>query len=101
MLAQVGALGGVSREEAGRRSCRRRCDAPRSDAARDRGEPAHQYVLIDTIGQRSVADLRVIQDRTLRFELEAVPGVSEVATVGGYEKRYRIVLDPERLRSPG
>jgi Cu(I)/Ag(I) efflux system membrane protein CusA/SilA len=60
-----------------------------------------EYVLVDRTGQLSVAELRALQDWTLRFELESVPGVSEVATVGGYEKQYQIVLDPERLRSLG
>lgn len=61
----------------------------------------YQYALVDRSEQRSVADLRALQDWSLRFELEAVPGVAEVATVGGYEKQYQIVLDPERLRSAG
>jgi Cu(I)/Ag(I) efflux system membrane protein CusA/SilA len=61
----------------------------------------YQYALVDRSGQRSAADLRSLQDWTLRFELESVAGVSEVATVGGFEKQYQIVLDPERLRANG
>ncbi len=61
----------------------------------------YQYALVDRTGERSVADLRVLQDWTLRFELESVAGVSEVATLGGFEKQYQIVLDPERLRAAG
>lgn len=61
----------------------------------------YQYALVDRTGQRSVADLRALQDWTLRFEIESVPGVAEAATVGGYEKQVQIVLDPERLRALG
>jgi Cu(I)/Ag(I) efflux system membrane protein CusA/SilA len=61
----------------------------------------YQYALIDRTGQHTIADLRALQDWTLRFELESVPGVAEVATVGGLEKQYQVVLDPERLRSVG
>ncbi|MFZ5477864.1 MAG: efflux RND transporter permease subunit [Myxococcota bacterium] len=61
----------------------------------------YQYALVDRTGQRSLADLRSIQDWTLRFALEGVDGVAEVATVGGFEKQYQVVLDPERLRAAG
>lgn len=61
----------------------------------------YQYALVDTTGERSAADLRSIQDWTLRFALESVDGVSEVATIGGFEKQYQVVLDPERLRAAG
>lgn len=61
----------------------------------------YEYALVDRTGRRSIADLRALQDWTLRFELESVPGVSEVATVGGFERQYQVVLDPERLRSAG
>jgi Cu(I)/Ag(I) efflux system membrane protein CusA/SilA len=61
----------------------------------------YQYVLEDTTGTRSLADLRSIQDWFLRYQLTAVPGVSEVATVGGFERAYEVTLDPDRLRGFG
>lgn len=61
----------------------------------------YQYVLVDRSGRLSIADLRTLQDWTLRFALEGVAGVAEVATVGGFEKQYQAVLDPERLRAAG
>ncbi|MFN7142483.1 MAG: efflux RND transporter permease subunit [Myxococcota bacterium] len=61
----------------------------------------YQYVLVDRTGQRSIADLRSLQDWTLRFALEGVEGVAEVATLGGFEKQYQAVLDPERMRAAG
>jgi len=61
----------------------------------------YQYVLEDTTGTRSLADLRSYQDWYLRYQLTAVPGVSEVATVGGYEKVYEVTVDPARLRGYG
>lgn len=61
----------------------------------------YQYVLVDRSGRLSIADLRTLQDWTLRFALEGVDGVAEVATVGGFEKQYQAVLDPERLRAAG
>jgi Cu(I)/Ag(I) efflux system membrane protein CusA/SilA len=48
-----------------------------------------------------LAELRSIQDWYLRYELEAVPGVSEVAALGGFEKQYQVLVDPERLRGHG
>jgi Cu(I)/Ag(I) efflux system membrane protein CusA/SilA len=61
----------------------------------------YQYVLEDTTGTRSLADLRSIQDWFLRYQLTAVPGVSEVASVGGFERMYEVTLDPDRLRGFG
>jgi Cu(I)/Ag(I) efflux system membrane protein CusA/SilA len=61
----------------------------------------YQYVLEDKTGTRSLADLRAIQDWQLRYQLTAVPGVSEVATVGGFEKTYQVTVDPGRLRAYG
>jgi len=61
----------------------------------------YQYVLEDTTGTRSLADLRSIQDWFLRYQLTAVPGVSEVASVGGFERVYEVTLDPDRLRGFG
>jgi Cu(I)/Ag(I) efflux system membrane protein CusA/SilA len=61
----------------------------------------YQYVLEDTSGRLSVADLRSIQDWYLRYQLTAVPGVSEVASIGGFERMYEVVLDPVKLRGFG
>ena len=61
----------------------------------------YQYVLEDTTGTRSLADLRSYQDWYLRYQLTAVPGVSEVATVGGYEQVYEVTVDPAKLRGFG
>ena len=61
----------------------------------------YQYVLEDTSGSHSLADLRSIQDWFLRYQLTSVPGVSEVASVGGFERAYEVTLDPERLRGFG
>ncbi len=59
----------------------------------------YQYVLEDTTGTRSLADLRAIQDWYLRYQLTSVPGVSEVASVGGFEKMYEVTVDPVKLRA--
>ncbi len=56
-----------------------------------------QYALEDTTGTRTLAELRGLQDWTLRYALTAVPGVSEVATIGGFEKQYQVDLDPSKL----
>jgi Cu(I)/Ag(I) efflux system membrane protein CusA/SilA len=61
----------------------------------------YQYVLEDTTGTRSLADLRAVQDWYLRYQLTSVPGVSEVASVGGFEKTYQVEVDPARLRAYG
>jgi Cu(I)/Ag(I) efflux system membrane protein CusA/SilA len=61
----------------------------------------YQYVLEDTTGTRSLAELRSIQDWFLRYQLTSVPGVSEVASVGGFERAYEVSVDPERLRAFG
>jgi Cu(I)/Ag(I) efflux system membrane protein CusA/SilA len=61
----------------------------------------YQYVLVDETGTRSLADLRALQDWHLRYQLTAVPGVSEVASVGGFERTYEVQLDPARLRAYG
>jgi len=58
----------------------------------------YQYALVDRSGQHDLAQLRTLQDWFLKFELEAVPGVAEVASVGGMVKQYQIVMDPDRLR---
>ena len=57
----------------------------------------YQYALEDTTGRLNLAQLRSLQDWYLRYALTAVPGVSEVATIGGFEKQYQIDLDPAKL----
>ena len=59
------------------------------------------YSLIDRTGQNDLSQLRSLQDWFLKFELQAVEGVSEVATVGGMVKQYQVQVDPERLRAFG
>jgi len=61
----------------------------------------YQYALVDTSGNHSLADLRTYQDWYLRYYLESVPGVAEVATVGGYQKQYQVNVDPNKLRGYG
>jgi Cu(I)/Ag(I) efflux system membrane protein CusA/SilA len=61
----------------------------------------YQYALVDRTGQLDVAELRSLQDWFLKYELQSVPGVAEVATVGGMVRQYEILLDPERLRAWG
>ncbi len=60
-----------------------------------------EYALVDRSGQHDISQLRSLQDWFLKFELQAVPGVSEVATVGGMVKQYQVVVDPDRLRAYG
>jgi Cu(I)/Ag(I) efflux system membrane protein CusA/SilA len=57
----------------------------------------YQYALEDTTGKLDLAQLRSLQDWYLRYALTAVPGVSEVASIGGFEKQYQIDLDPAKL----
>ena len=61
----------------------------------------YQYALEDTTGRMSLAQLRSVQDWYLRYALTAVPGVSEVASLGGFEKQYQIDLDPAKLQGYG
>ncbi len=61
----------------------------------------YEYVLVDRSHQRSLAELRSIQDWYLRYQLETVPGVAEVATIGGFVKQYQVNLDPNKLRAYG
>jgi Cu(I)/Ag(I) efflux system membrane protein CusA/SilA len=61
----------------------------------------YQYVLVDTSGQRSLADLRSYQDWYLRYYLKSVPGVAEVAPLGGFTQQYQVNVDPNRLRAFG
>jgi Cu(I)/Ag(I) efflux system membrane protein CusA/SilA len=57
----------------------------------------YQYALEDTSGRLDLARLRSVQDWFLRYALTAVPGVSEVASVGGFEKQYQVDIDPAKL----
>jgi Cu(I)/Ag(I) efflux system membrane protein CusA/SilA len=59
----------------------------------------YQYALLDRTGTLDVAELRSLQDWFLKYELQSLPGVAEVATVGGMVRQYEIILDPERLRA--
>ncbi len=59
----------------------------------------YQYALRDTSGNHSLADLRSLQDFNLRYALEAVEGVAEVASIGGFQREYQISLDPNKLAS--
>jgi Cu(I)/Ag(I) efflux system membrane protein CusA/SilA len=60
-----------------------------------------EYVLVDRTHQHSLADLRSIQDWQVRYQLETVPGVAEVATIGGFVKQYQVQLDPNKLLAYG
>ena len=57
------------------------------------------YALVDKTGQHDLSELRSIQDWFLKYELQTVPGVSEVATIGGMVRQYQIVVDPNLLRA--
>ena len=61
----------------------------------------YQYALEDTSGRMSIADLRSLQDWNIRYALTGVPGVSEVASVGGFEKQYQVDVDPTKLLAYG
>ena len=61
----------------------------------------YEYALVDRSGRHDLAQLRSLQDWFLKFELQAIPGVAEVATVGGMVKQYQVVVDPDRLRAYG
>jgi Cu(I)/Ag(I) efflux system membrane protein CusA/SilA len=61
----------------------------------------YQYALEDTTGRLDLSQLRATQDWYLRYALTAVPGVAEVASVGGFEKQYQVDLDPAKLLAYG
>ncbi len=61
----------------------------------------YQYALVDRGGRHSLDELRAIQDWTLRYALQSVPGVAEVASFGGYVRQVQIVVDPNRLAAYG
>ena len=56
-----------------------------------------QYALVDTTGKYNLADLRSLQDWHLRYELQSVPGVAEVAPIGGFVRQYQVQIDPNAL----
>jgi Cu(I)/Ag(I) efflux system membrane protein CusA/SilA len=58
-----------------------------------------QYVLTDTSGQHDLAQLRSIQDWFLRYQLQSVPGVAEVAPLGGFVRQYQVNVDPVKLQA--
>ncbi|HVV00007.1 MAG TPA: efflux RND transporter permease subunit, partial [Verrucomicrobiae bacterium] len=60
-----------------------------------------EYALVDKSGKHNLAELRSLQDWHLRYALESVPGVSEVASVGGFVKEYQVDLDPNKLLAYG
>lgn len=61
----------------------------------------YEYALVDRTGKHSLADLRALQDWHLRYQLETVPGVAEVATIGGFVRQYQVKLDPNKLLAYG
>src|SRR5262249_38907348 len=61
----------------------------------------YQYALVDRSGEHSIEELRSSQDWYVRYHLKSVPGVADVASLGGYERQYPINVDPNRLRAYG
>ncbi|MBU4038419.1 MAG: efflux RND transporter permease subunit [Alphaproteobacteria bacterium] len=61
----------------------------------------YEYALVDRSGRHDLAQLRSLQDWFLRYELKTVPGVAEVASIGGMVRQYQVVLDPVRLAAYG
>ena len=61
----------------------------------------YEYALVDRTGRHDLAQLRSIQDWFLRFELKTVPGVAEVASIGGMVKEYQVIVDPQKLAAYG
>ena len=61
----------------------------------------YEYVLVDQTQKHSLAELRSLQDWYLRYQLETVPGVAEVTTIGGFVRQYQVSVDPNRLRAYG
>ena len=60
-----------------------------------------EYALVDRSGHNDLAQLRSLQDWFLKYELQTVPGVAEVATIGGMVRQYQVVVDPDKLRAFG
>ena len=61
----------------------------------------YEYALVDRSGTYDLAQLRSLQDWFLKYELQTVPGVAEVATIGGMVRQYQVVVDPDKLRAFG
>ncbi len=61
----------------------------------------YQYALVDRTGQHDLGELRSLQDWFLNFELKSVPGVSEVAAIGGMVRQYQVILDPQKMATYG
>ena len=61
----------------------------------------YEYAIVDRSHTRNLADLRALQDWYLRYQLETVPGVAEVASIGGFVRQYQVNLDPSKLFSYG
>jgi len=61
----------------------------------------YEYALVDRTGRHDLSDLRSIQDWYLRYELQTVPGVSEVASIGGFVRQYQVEVDPNALAAYG
>jgi len=61
----------------------------------------YEYALVDRTGQNDLSQLRSLQDWFLKYELQTVPGVAEVATIGGMVRQYQVVVDPDKLRAFG
>ena len=59
----------------------------------------YQYAVVDRSGHLDLSQLRALQDWNLRFALQSVPGVAEVAAVGGFVKQYQVLLDPVKLQA--
>ncbi len=57
----------------------------------------YEYALVDRTGKHDLSELRSLQDWYMRYELQTVPGVSEVASIGGYVKQYQVEVDPNKL----
>ncbi|MCZ7584510.1 MAG: CusA/CzcA family heavy metal efflux RND transporter [Deltaproteobacteria bacterium] len=61
----------------------------------------YEYALVDEGGTHDLSELRSLQDWFLKYAIESVPGVAEVASVGGFQRQYQVNLDPDRLRAYG
>src|SRR3981189_1391483 len=61
----------------------------------------YEYAVVDKSGKHGLADLRGLQDWHLRYALETVPGVAEVASIGGFVRQYQVQLDPNKLLAYG
>ncbi len=59
----------------------------------------YEYALVDRSGKNDISQLRALQDWFLKYELKTIENVAEVATIGGFNRQYQLVVDPDRLRS--